>query len=75
MKQASRSITIVTLKADDDVNSSDDAFWTGSAFTPGRILTTQPGFSDGKATVGVRITDGAGTPVDDSFHLFVAYKD
>src|SRR5215510_4563486 len=54
----------VTLREDNDIKGALDVFWTGTAFTPGHILTLQPGFSDGRATVGVRIEDNAGTPVE-----------
>ncbi len=51
------------------VNTANDVFWTGNAFTAGHILTLQPGFVNGQATVGVRITDGAGNPVEDDFYV------
>ena len=51
-----------------------DVFWTGTTFTPGHILTLQPGFSNGRATVGVRIEDNAGTQFEDSFFLYAAFK-
>jgi hypothetical protein len=64
----------VTLQEDHNIQGVLDVFWTGTAFTPGHILTLQPGFSDGRATVGVRIEDNAGTPVEDSFFLYAAFK-
>jgi len=64
----------VTLREDHDVEGANDAFWTGTAFSPGHSLTLQPGFSDGKATVGVQIVDTTGAHVEDSFFLFAAFK-
>ena len=37
----------------------------------GFILTSTPGFVAGAGSVGVRITDSAGTPVDQAFYLHV----
>jgi hypothetical protein len=51
------------------VPGAGHVIWTGNAFTPGHILTVQAGFGGGQATVGVRIVDPAGTPVEDSFFL------
>jgi hypothetical protein len=64
----------VTLQGNPNIQGALDVFWTGTAFTPGHILTLQPGFSNGRATVGVRIEDTAGTPVEDSFFLYAAYR-
>jgi hypothetical protein len=67
-------IYIVRLQKDHDIKGVLDVFWTGTTFTPGHILTLQPGFSNGRATVGVRIEDNAGTQFEDSFFLYAAFK-
>jgi hypothetical protein len=67
-------IYVVTLHKDHNIKGVFDVFWTGTAMIPGHTLTLQPGFSDGQATVGVRIEDNTGTPVEDSFFLYAAFK-
>src|SRR5262249_32463174 len=73
-RDAGRGWYNVALNEDNDIKSALDVFWTGTTFTPGHILTLQPGFSDGRATVGVRIEDNAGTPFEDSFFLYAAFR-
>ena len=51
------------------LTTANQVLWNGTAFSQGHIVTLQPGFSGGQATVGVRIVTDAGVPVDDSFYL------
>jgi hypothetical protein len=66
-------IYVVTLHKNHNIKGVLDVIWTGTAFTPGHILTLQPGFNDGRATVGVRI-EKAGIQVEDAFFLYAAFK-
>jgi hypothetical protein len=50
--------------------AASQVLWTATAFTAGRLVTLQPGFSAGAATVGARVVMAAtGVAVEDTFFL------
>ncbi len=53
------------------ITTANQVIWLGTVLSAagGFIITTAPGFSGGAAGCIVRITDAAGTPVDQSFYI------